>query len=128
MLLNPSLSPRARLLYAVLAAKMPSSSRHDCLETELMTDVPELVGVATSHALAPLMDELLDYGIVSQFIHRGAARPSVRVHVKALSLGDPGRSCRPCIMCSRCACEEHFRLPFPVEVRCGPCESQERTT
>ncbi|MFJ2865924.1 hypothetical protein [Kitasatospora sp. NPDC087314] len=127
-MLNPNLSPRARLLYAVLAAKAPNSFKHDAPEPDLMTDVAELVGLATGDGLAPLMDELLDYGIVSRFTHHGASQPSVRVHVKPLSLGDPGRSCRPCFACSECACEEHFRLPFPADVLCDACSPRKPVT
>ncbi|MDX2974710.1 hypothetical protein [Kribbella solani] len=124
--LDVALSPRARLLYAVLVAKLARSD-HEGLEEKLLQELPVLVGLAYGERdeVQLLVDELTEYGVLSRVVHAVRdAKPVLRVHMSAQGAGDEERACRTCTECGACACAEVRWIPFaPTEARCRPCKA-----
>ncbi|WP_431776461.1 hypothetical protein [Streptomyces cucumeris] len=124
VVLDSRLSPRARLLYAVLVAKLARSD-HEGLEAELLQELPVLVGLAGDEhdQVQVLVDELVAYGVLSRLTHAVRdAKPVLRVHLSA-PLRDAERACHTCTGCGACACAEVRWIPFTIEAQCKPCKA-----
>ncbi|MER6917050.1 hypothetical protein ABT354_35855 [Streptomyces sp. NPDC000594] len=124
--LDVRLSPRARLLYAVLLAKLASTFSRESREEELLQELPVLVGLADEAAaeVQLLAGELVEYGVPSRVDHVVRNRePMWRVHPGPLPTGNKRRVCRPCAGCGACVCAEISMVPFPgfMEPQRAPC-------
>ena len=125
VVLDVALSPRARLLYAVLKAKLARSDSEG-LEEELLQELPGLVGLVEGEhdQVHVLVDELIAYGVLSRVVHMVRdPRPVLRMHHRARAEGDPERACHQCTGCGACACAEVRQMPFPIEPQCAPCKA-----
>ena len=104
-ILNPTLSPTSRLLYAVLLASLDGALG--------LEEVAALVGVPNADALEPYLEELEAVGVVEMGEHAGKgsvltvnelpAVPAQRTH-----------ACVPCQECGDCSCNY-------IKGICQPC-------
>uniref|UniRef100_UPI003F4912D1 hypothetical protein n=1 Tax=Streptomyces achromogenes TaxID=67255 RepID=UPI003F4912D1 len=96
VLLNDSLSPTSRLLYATLLATLDG-------EVDF-SRIASLTGVQDSNDLAPYLDELAAVGAVEMGDHEG--RGSVlTVHEMPVLPQQRTHACVPCEDCGECSCE-----------------------
>lgn len=105
-ILNPNISPTARLLYVVMLAA------GDVDDTDALS---RLAGVVDAEALSPYLVELVDAGVVTvtdhghgpaATVHQAPVAPDLRVH-----------PCKRCTECGECACEDYRYNPMCQ--RCG---------
>jgi hypothetical protein len=95
-LLNPSLSPTSRLLYAVLLASLDGEVGFEGL--------PPLVGVQDTDALEPYLQELAAVGAVEIGAHAGKGTV-LTVHEMPVLPAQRTHACVPCEDCGGCSCE-----------------------
>ncbi|MEU7031399.1 hypothetical protein AB0A60_32485 [Streptomyces sp. NPDC046275] len=97
IMLNESLSPTARLVYALLLA---------ATDTEMKPpQVASLAGLDSTGALKPFLDELQAVGAVDVKEHAGESGQIVTVHESPLLPEQRSHPCVPCADCGKCSCE-----------------------
>jgi hypothetical protein len=95
-ILDPSLSPTARLLYAVLLASLDGDMG--------LGEVARLVGLKDTADLRPHLDELASVGAVDLKDHEGQG-PVLTVHELPVVPEQRTHACIPCEDCGECSCE-----------------------
>ncbi|GGU11404.1 hypothetical protein [Streptomyces lateritius] len=105
VLTNETLSPTARLVYALLLA---------CLDTDTGPDeVAHLAGLSSVDELAPFLNELEAVGAADVKDHVGAGQV-ITVHESPLLPEQRTHACVPCQDCGGCSCEY-------IKGLCRPC-------
>jgi hypothetical protein len=108
--LNPDLSPTARLLYVVMLAI------GDVDDTDRLA---RLVGAEDVEALSPVLDELVNVGAVTVTDH--GYGPAATVHQVPVPPESRVHPCMACADCGECACADSG-YPGPTQgVQCYPC-------
>lgn len=117
VVLDSELSALSRLAYVVLTTLAGTE-----LRTGALAEAPALLGLDGADALAPLLDELVDYGVLSCLVHRGSSEPVFKLHRARLAADDPARSCDECLTCRGCACRLSYKAARQTE--CGRCRTR----
>ncbi|MGX1025369.1 hypothetical protein RKD38_000050 [Streptomyces ambofaciens] len=94
-LLDSSLSPTSRLLYAVLIA---------CSDGTPLPEIAALVGILNGDSVDSYLSELEGAGVVETGDH-ACQRDVLTVHEMPVAPAKRSHPCVPCARCSKCSCE-----------------------